>query len=245
MGPEQKYGALARDGISCTVCHHIAATDLGEERRYHRQLCHRPGERDLRSVRDATIIPKPMEHALGITPSSADQIASSDLCGSCHNILLPVFDNAGTPPDGKLRADHPPRVDQQRLCSRPIEFPVVPRLPHADPFKGQRSPSRSPTSNRAPSRQPRTDYRMTRSPSPRGPLLAPLPSRLERVPERDVPAVPADPGARQIDYMTGTATVPPSSPRATRCWTWHSTRPRAWTSRLLEKTADGNLRMPC
>jgi len=25
----QKYGALARDGISCTVCHHFAATDLG------------------------------------------------------------------------------------------------------------------------------------------------------------------------------------------------------------------------
>jgi hypothetical protein len=44
---------------------------------------------------DTTVISKPMENALGITPFLADQITSANLCGSCHNILLPVFDNAG------------------------------------------------------------------------------------------------------------------------------------------------------
>lgn len=36
-----------------------------------------------------------MENALGSTPLLADLITSAKLCGSCYNILLPVFDNAG------------------------------------------------------------------------------------------------------------------------------------------------------
>jgi len=36
-----------------------------------------------------------MENALGITPLLADQITNANLCCNCHNILLPVFDNAG------------------------------------------------------------------------------------------------------------------------------------------------------
>ena len=32
-GAHDGESALARDGISCTVCHRIAATDLGQEHR--------------------------------------------------------------------------------------------------------------------------------------------------------------------------------------------------------------------
>ena len=92
---EQLYGALARDGISCTVCHHIAKTDLGEERTFTGNFVTGPADEVYGPYKDDTIVTKPMEHALGLTPMFAEQISSSELCGSCHNILLPIFDNSG------------------------------------------------------------------------------------------------------------------------------------------------------
>ena len=96
----QKYGALARDGISCSVCHHISDTDLGDESSYTGNFVTGPPEEMYGPYQDPTIITKPMENALGVTPKFADYFvsgntASSDTCGSCHNILLPVFSNEG------------------------------------------------------------------------------------------------------------------------------------------------------
>lgn len=90
------YGNLARDGISCTVCHHISDTDLGEERTYTGNFVTGPGNEVYGPFANDTIAPKPMEHALGVTPKFGKQITDSDMCGSCHNILLPVFKNDGT-----------------------------------------------------------------------------------------------------------------------------------------------------
>lgn len=92
---EQIYGALARDGISCTVCHHIAETDLGEERTFTGNFVTGPADEIYGPYKDDTIITKPMENALGLTPMFGEQITSSDLCGSCHNVLLPIFANSG------------------------------------------------------------------------------------------------------------------------------------------------------
>jgi hypothetical protein len=94
---EQIYGALARDGISCAVCHHISATDLGQERTFTGNFVTGPADKIYGPYKDDTIVTKPMEHALGLTPTFAEQIGSSDLCGSCHNVLLPIFDNSGQP----------------------------------------------------------------------------------------------------------------------------------------------------
>jgi hypothetical protein len=92
---EQYYGALGRDGVSCTVCHHVAATDLGEERTYTGNFVTGPADEIYGPYEDDTIVTKPMEHALGLKPMFGEQITSSDLCGSCHNVLLPIFDNSG------------------------------------------------------------------------------------------------------------------------------------------------------
>lgn len=92
---EQFYGALARDGVSCTVCHHIADKELGQETTFTGNFVSGPADEVYGPYKDDTIVTKPMEHALGITPKFGEQITSSDLCGSCHNILLPVFDNSG------------------------------------------------------------------------------------------------------------------------------------------------------
>jgi hypothetical protein len=91
----QLYGALARDGVSCTVCHHVSATDLGEERTYTGNFVTGPAKEIYGPYKDDAVVTKPMEHALGLTPMYGDQIARSELCGSCHNVLLPIFANDG------------------------------------------------------------------------------------------------------------------------------------------------------
>lgn len=92
---QQIYGALGRDGVSCTVCHHIAATQLGQEQTSTGNfITGNPGV-VYGPYKNNTIVTKPMEHALGLSPEFAQQINSSELCGSCHDILLPVFDNSG------------------------------------------------------------------------------------------------------------------------------------------------------
>jgi hypothetical protein len=93
---EQRYGALARDGVSCAVCHHIADTDLGNESTYTGNFVTGPADELYGPYDDDTVVTDPMENALGTTPQLGAQIQGSDLCGSCHNILLPVFDNDGT-----------------------------------------------------------------------------------------------------------------------------------------------------
>lgn len=94
------YGGLARDGISCAVCHHISDEGLGTEAGFTGNFITGPGDEVYGPFGDDTIVPKPMEHALGVTPKFAAQIKSSELCSSCHNILLPVFTNDGKPLPG-------------------------------------------------------------------------------------------------------------------------------------------------
>ena len=96
----QKYGALARDGISCNVCHHMTGDDLGDEAGYTGNFVTGPPEEVYGPYFDDTIIEKPMEHALGITPKFRRNFIgrdalSSDLCANCHNILLPKITNDG------------------------------------------------------------------------------------------------------------------------------------------------------
>ena len=107
--PDAKYGALARDGISCAVCHHIADEDLGQQTSFTGNFVTGPNDTMFGPFADKTIVPKPMEHALGLTPRFGQQVSNSDMCGACHNILLPVFNNDGSP--------HPITVGDQTITS--------------------------------------------------------------------------------------------------------------------------------
>jgi hypothetical protein len=96
----QNYGALARDGISCSVCHYISETNLGRESSFTGNFVTGPPGEVYGPYEDSTIIPKPMDNAIGVIPKFADYFVSGDpfsshICGSCHNILLPVFSNDG------------------------------------------------------------------------------------------------------------------------------------------------------
>ena len=90
-----EYGNLARDGISCTVCHRVADTALGTEASFTGNWVAGAADTIFGPFDDVMV--KPMENALGVTPQLGEQIKNSDLCGTCHNILLPVFNNDGSP----------------------------------------------------------------------------------------------------------------------------------------------------
>lgn len=99
--PYHKYGALGRDGISCTVCHRMvppkADPQLSALKNY---LTHAttgkfslaaPGKL-LGPYANNKIVTLPMKNALGMTPQFNKYIKSSRLCGSCHMVNLPNVD---------------------------------------------------------------------------------------------------------------------------------------------------------
>jgi len=90
------YGALARDGISCMVCHQVSKTALGEEAGYTGNFVTNEPGTIIGPYADDKVITSPMENALGITPEFGGQLTTSAMCGSCHNILLPTYDNDGS-----------------------------------------------------------------------------------------------------------------------------------------------------
>ncbi|WP_417804216.1 hypothetical protein [Thalassospira lucentensis] len=117
------YGALARDGISCMACHQMV---LGKDATaqfkdapqnacvLQRQATLNPNEKGFAKtftgsflVGDANTLygpfekpqKHPMEYTLGITPAKGDAIKTSEMCGTCHTVHLPVLKdgkNVGT-----------------------------------------------------------------------------------------------------------------------------------------------------
>lgn len=90
---DAKYGGLARDGISCAVCHHMSAEALGTTETFTGNFIPGPPDSLYGPFEDPRRVP--MEHALGITPTYGEQITDSKMCGSCHAIELPVYDDDG------------------------------------------------------------------------------------------------------------------------------------------------------
>lgn len=95
--PEYRYAALARDGISCMVCHQIV-----DEGKPFAEIVTGQFEVSAPSGGNSTVygpfddvVTVPMENSLGITPRGSDYVSRSRLCGSCHSIYLPVFDRDG------------------------------------------------------------------------------------------------------------------------------------------------------
>lgn len=92
-----KYGGLARDGISCMVCHRMAAPK--DPSLPYFLANHINGVFDLAPpdqlngpFKDDVITTYPMDTGMGVKPKYNPYLQSSQMCGSCHTILLPVLD---------------------------------------------------------------------------------------------------------------------------------------------------------
>jgi Cytochrome P460 len=99
--PNFKYGALARDGVSCTSCHHIVEDKTPKdvpplkyflEHSITGQFEVGKADELLGPFEDKQIVTDPMNNPLGIKPKHDPYIKSARMCGSCHTINLPVVD---------------------------------------------------------------------------------------------------------------------------------------------------------
>jgi mono/diheme cytochrome c family protein len=110
-----RYGALARDGVSCMSCHRMVLGKADTEKyksepqnacAERRQAQLNPGLTGFASTFTGSFLvgpadtvygpfrdPKaqPMKHALGLTPAHHTNVTSSELCGSCHTVHLPIL----------------------------------------------------------------------------------------------------------------------------------------------------------
>ncbi|HSR50279.1 MAG TPA: hypothetical protein VLV83_05585 [Acidobacteriota bacterium] len=109
--PYRRYGNLARDGISCTLCHHIKAPlqwkegDSENEKLAKFLMNSTTGVFPLGSRQELSgpfddVRTLPMESALKITPVGDPYMKDSKLCGTCHTINLP---NVDAPTDRPLQ----------------------------------------------------------------------------------------------------------------------------------------------
>ena len=100
---EAHWGALARDGVSCAVCHRMTAAvqppgDPRSDLRYYLDThttgnaTFGPPDEVYGPLGDDAIKPYAMHHALGMKPKHNDYLRSSRMCGTCHTVSLPSVD---------------------------------------------------------------------------------------------------------------------------------------------------------
>jgi hypothetical protein len=114
------YGALARDGISCTSCHHMVLGKEDTAKYQHapqnkcipaQQQTANPGLTGFAATFTGNFLvgpptelygpfkepkKKPMKHALGIDPAHSATITKPEMCGSCHTVHVPILSGGKT-----------------------------------------------------------------------------------------------------------------------------------------------------
>jgi len=113
-----KYGALARDGISCEVCHRMKApSDPSLPFFLNNQIngvfkltvadeLHGP-------FKDNEIATYPMVTGMNVKPTYDAYIQSPQMCGTCHTILLPVLDSPNPKEMSVEQATYPEWLNSQ------------------------------------------------------------------------------------------------------------------------------------
>lgn len=98
-GPHAKYGALARDGISCMICHQMNPDEINQlpseipnSGQFTRPENHNIiyGSTPDNEQPGGAIRTHPMQQALGFTPTYNKYVDSPNMCGACHTISLNV-----------------------------------------------------------------------------------------------------------------------------------------------------------
>jgi len=97
--PQFHLGGLARDGISCTVCHHITQTKEEAaslafvlKNRSTGLFSVGPSDKLHGPFKTQLIAAHPMNESLGTKPVFGELTKSARLCASCHSINWPVLD---------------------------------------------------------------------------------------------------------------------------------------------------------
>ena len=87
-----KEGNLARDGVTCTLCHQIADENLGKASSFGGGFV--IGYE--REIFGPHLVPKvdPMQLIVNYTPTASTHITQSEVCATCHTVLVPIMKGA-------------------------------------------------------------------------------------------------------------------------------------------------------
>lgn len=86
---------LARDGVSCALCHQILPNNLGSETSLSGGFLIGTG-REIFGPH-ANPDPQPMQFFVDYTPVESDHILDAELCATCHTVVVEPVDAAGRP----------------------------------------------------------------------------------------------------------------------------------------------------
>ncbi|MCK6587700.1 MAG: hypothetical protein L6Q76_08960 [Polyangiaceae bacterium] len=96
---------LARDGITCSLCHQIQDIGLGKTSSFAGGFT--VGfERQMFGPHQGPAV-NPMQFFLNYTPVYSDHIASSEICATCHTVIVPITDASGAPTGGDFLEQAP------------------------------------------------------------------------------------------------------------------------------------------
>jgi len=105
---EPQLAEVAREGVSCTICHGIEAAGLGSDASFsggwtigHEQVAYGP-------YTDPFL--QPMRNLSGWSPVHGAHIRDSALCGSCHTLFTETLDPDGKP-TGTVFAEQTPYLE--------------------------------------------------------------------------------------------------------------------------------------
>lgn len=148
VGGKGRDQVLAREGVSCTLCHQIRPDNLGTPASYTGGYVIGEDRRIFGPHADPFVVP--MQNHVDYTPEYAAHTEKSDMCGTCHTVITRALDDAGnavgpefpeqTPylewlaskfsdagPEGKTcQTCHMPAVDDD---GQPIQSPLSIRPP--------------------------------------------------------------------------------------------------------------------
>lgn len=104
---DDAHGQLARDGVSCTVCHQIPPT----------ALTNHSGQLDIGDDRaiygpHADPAPGPMRRHTGYTPTQGTHVTKSAMCATCHTLRTKTLAPDGTE-TGHTLAEQTPYLEWQ------------------------------------------------------------------------------------------------------------------------------------
>jgi hypothetical protein len=95
MTGQTALDSLARDGISCSLCHQIPADGLGTEASFGGKISI-GADRAIFGPHQNPVA-SPMKFFVNYIPTYAPHMMTSELCATCHVVRTPLIDENGTP----------------------------------------------------------------------------------------------------------------------------------------------------
>ena len=97
--PSNGLNDAAMDGVSCSLCHQIKASNLGQSSSFtgnYQIDTSSSAPNRIEYGPYANPLQTPMQEHVGFTPTQGAQISSAALCATCHTVFTPTINSQGT-----------------------------------------------------------------------------------------------------------------------------------------------------